>query len=424
MTAPAPTAKQEWQSNWTLVFTSAIGFGFFSVMLSTTGLFMEPVSEEFGWSRALYSSGVSIATLVTAILSPFFGVLIDRFGSRKLALPGVLLTLGSMLLFGLTNGQPWQWMLFWLIFGICAVTIKSTIWTAAVLGVFNKSKGLALGLTMAGTALAQVLVPPIGDWLITGFGWRAAYVWLALGWGSITFVLCFFFFFDIHDVAARKRTKDKAAAAAPAMVDLPGLTARQGARDWALWRVGISNFVVMVLTQGLAAHLIPILTDAGVSRTNAALLSSLGGVAGIVGKLVTGALLDRYRPNWIGGITLAANGLAFLFLLDGVRTPGLIVAAILINGYSAGTKLQICTYLTSSYAGLRNLGAVFGAMYSLVALGSGLGPLVAGFVYDVTGGYTPFLFAGMVGCVCCGLLVLTLPRYPDWQAPPTVPAHA
>jgi MFS family permease len=59
--------------------------------------------------------------------------------------------------------------------------------------------------------------------------------------------------------------------------------------------------------------------------------------------------------------------------------------------------------------------AVFGAMYSLVSLGSGLGPMIAGFVYDTTGGYAPFLLVGTVGCVLCGLLIFTLPRYPDWK---------
>jgi MFS family permease len=108
-----------------------------------------------------------------------------------------------------------------------------------------------------------------------------------------------------------------------------------------------------------------------------------------------------------------------------VRTPELMVAAILVNGYSAGTKLQICTYLTASYAGLRNLGAIFGAMYSLVSLGSGLGPMIAGLVYDTTGGYTPFLLAGTVGCLFCGLIILLLPRYPDWRAAPAMaPASA
>jgi predicted MFS family arabinose efflux permease len=205
------------------------------------------------------------------------------------------------------------------------------------------------------------------------------------------------------------------AAQAPAG-DPPGLSIAEAWRSRALWSIGISTFFMMLLSLGLQIHQVPILTGAGVSRTNAAWLASLFGLAGIAGKLVTGALLDRFRPNWIGGITLAANSIAFLFLLEGIRTPGLIVAAILINGYSAGTKLQICTYLTASYAGLRNLGAIFGAMYSLVSLGSGLGPMIAGIVYDTTGSYTFFLLAGTVGCVFCGALIMTLPRYPDWEA--------
>ena len=207
-----------------------------------------------------------------------------------------------MTLFGLVNGQFWQWAALWLFFGIASACIKSTVWTVAVLGVFEKSKGLALALVMSGTALSQVLVPPVGNWLIADHGWRAAYVWLGLGWGLPTLLMTSFFFFDLHDVAARKRAKAIAAGeAVAAAVNLPGLTVPQASRDWAIWRVGISSFVVMVLTQGLAAHLIPILTDAGVSRTNAALLAGRGGIAGIAGKLSTGVLLDRLRPNWTGG---------------------------------------------------------------------------------------------------------------------------
>jgi MFS family permease len=417
------SAAQEWKSNWTLVLASSVGFSFFSVMLSTTGLFMEPVTRELGWSRTLYSSGVSIATITTAVLSPFFGILIDRLGSRRLALPGVLVTMAAMAAFGLTNGAPWQWMLLWFVFGATSVSIKSTIWTAAVLGVFERSKGLALGLTMAGTALSQVLVPPVGDWLINHFGWRAAYVWLGLGWGSLTFVLCLFFFFDLHDVARRRPAKG-GEAAAPAVADLPGLTVAEAGRDWALWRVGVSNFVVMVLTQGLNAHLIPILTDAGVSRTSAALLSSLGGIAGIAGKLITGALLDRFRPNWIGGLTLGAAALTFLLLMEGIRSPALIVFALLVNGYAAGTKTQITGYLTASYGGMKSFGVVYGTMAALMALAAGLGPLLAGRVYDVFGGYGPFLLAGAIGCALGGAIIISLPAYPKWERKVQEPALA
>jgi predicted MFS family arabinose efflux permease len=408
------TAAQEWKSNWTLVLASAMGFCFFSVMLGTVSLFMQPVSEEFGWGRTLFASGVSIATFTTAILSPFLGIIVDKWGARRLALPGVALTIVSMTAFGLTNGTVWMWIALWLFFGVASACIKSTVWTVAVLGVFNKSRGLALAFVMSGTALSQIFVPPLGNWLILEFGWRAAYVWLGLIWGIPTFLLAYFFFFDLHDVAARKRAKQqKEEAAAP--VELSGLTVPQAARDWALWRVGISNFVVMILTQGLLAHLMPILTDAGVTRTTAAFLMSLSGIAGIAGKLLTGVLLDRFRPNWIGGLTLGAAAITFALLTEGLSSPAAIVIALMVNGYAAGTKTQITGFLTASYGGMKSFGVVYGVMAACMAAAAGLGPLVAGAVYDLTGGYELFLIAGAIGCALGGVLIISLPKYPKWE---------
>lgn len=409
------TAAQEWKSNWTLVLASALGFCFFSVMLGTTSLFMQPVTQEFGWSRTLFASGVSIATFTTAILSPFLGIIVDKWGARRLALPGVVLTIMAITAFGLTNGTVWMWVALWLFFGAASACIKSTVWTVSVLGVFEKSKGLALALVMSGTALSQVFVPPMSNWLIGEFGWRQAYVWLGLSWGIPTLLMTWFFFYDLHDVAARQRAKQAADEATAAAVNLPGLTVPEAARDWALWRIGISNFVVMVMTQGLLAHLVPILTDAGVSRTRAALLMSLSGVAGIAGKLITGVLLDRYRPNWIGGVTLGAAALTFLFLMDGLNSPAAIVFALIVNGYAAGTKTQITGYLTASYGGMKSFGVVYGVMAACMAAASGLGPLVAGVVYDLTGGYGPFLLAGAIGCAFGGVMIVSLPGYPKWE---------
>ena len=124
--------------------------------------------------------------------------------------------------------------------------------------------------------------------------------------------------------------------------------------------------------------------------------------------------MDRYRANWVGGITLGILALAFGLLLDGVRTPVLLFIAMMISGYSAGTKLQICGYLTSRYAGIRNYGAIFGVMGSLIAVGGALGPLLGGVIYDYTGSYNVFVVIGMIGCFIAGLLILTLPRTPVW----------
>lgn len=383
-------------------------------MIGATGIFFDPLAREFGWSRTLLSTGASIATVMTAVLSPFFGALIDRFGSRKVVLPGLLLTIASIAAFSLLNGSPTQWIVLWAIFGLVAVSIKSTAWTAAVLGVFKHSRGLALGLTLSGTAVAQAVVPPLVNWLITDFGWRATYVWMAVGWGGITFLLCVFFFFDARDKPVADDGSMLGDSKTPA--DLPGLTRTQAWRSSALWRVGISNFVVMALTMGLTIHLFPILTSAGVSRSSAAWLMSLSGIAGIIGKLVTGYFLDRFRPNWIGGVTLGAAALAFALLIDGVRSPALIVIAMLVNGYAAGTKTQITGFLTASYGGMRNFGVIYGVMAALMALASGVGPTLAGVIFDQTGGYSWFLILGAAGCVLGGIMMVSLPRLPRWQA--------
>lgn len=420
MVASSLTAKQEWKNNWTLVLAASLGFSFFTVLLASTGLFMGPLGEEFGWSRSLLSSGPSIATVVTAILGPALGYMIDRFGTRRIALPGLILTTASICSFGLLDGSQTQWIFLWVLFGIVSVSIKSTAWTTAVVGVFQQSRGLALGLTLAGTAVAQSVVPPLSNFLITEFGWRAGFVWLAIGWGGITFLVCFFFLFDLRDKAANARkkqtekTEQKTTDEAP--MNLPGLSIAQAWKDSAIIRLAISNFIVMLLTFGLTIHLFPILTEAGVSRETAAWLTGLSGIAGIVGKLVTGVLLDRYRPNWVGGITLGAAAFGFFLLLDGIRSPALIMVALLINGYAAGTKTHITGFLTAGYAGMKNFGSIYGVMASLMALAAGLGPLFAGLSYDFSGDYRWFLIAGTVGCALGGLIMISMPKYPVWQS--------
>lgn len=382
-------------------------------------MFIEPISKEFGWTRTLTSVGFTIAAVATALLSPFFGVLVDRYGSRKIGLPGVVMTMGAICLFYFANGSATQWIVLWLIYAIISITVKTTVWTASVASVFNRSQGLALGITLCGTAAAQAILPPLVDWLITDFGWRMAYVWLALGWGGVTFLTCWFFLYSARDrkfaspQGVNADTDNKAAQ--PSQKDLPGLTIQEAKRSRALWTIALSTFVIMSLTLGLTIHQIPILTEAGVSRTNAAWLASAAGVAGIVGKLVTGVLLDRFRANWVGGLTLAGTALAFGLLLEDVHSPGLIVFAMLVNGYTQGTKLQIASFLTARYAGMRNFGTIYGVMNGIIAFGSAMGPLIAASAFDLAGSYGPFLVIGTIGSILCGFLLLTLPKYPDWS---------
>ena len=397
----------EWKRGWPLVLACFAGFSYFSLMTASLGVFITPLTREFGWSRTLASAGVTIASVWIALLSPFVGILIDRWGPRRLALPGLVAAGFTISAFALADGTPWQWLALWTVYAVVSISVKTTVWTSAVVGAFERSQGLAIGAVLSGTAAAQIITPPLATWLIAEYGWRLAYVSLGCGWGLVTFVLCHLFLRPSVIAHAADRT---AASLVPF-----GLTLLEAKRDQALRRVGICAFIIMLFTIGLQIHQIPILVGAGVSQTDAAWLASLAGGAALVGKFISGLLLDRYRANVVGGLTFGATAIPFLLLLEGMQSPSLIVVAMLINGYAAGSKLQIASYLTSRYAGRRHFGVIYGVIISLVTIGSGFGPIVAGITFDKTSSYSPFLVAGAIGCVFCAFITASLPRYPTWE---------
>ena len=410
-------ARSEWRRHWPLVLAASIAFSFTSVMTASTGLFIEPWTKEFGWSRTLLSSGMSITSITTFLFSPLFGVLIDRHGTRRMALPGLVLLALTIASLSLLDGSVWMWFAIWTVYAAAALCTKSTVWTAGVASAFDAGRGLAIGLTLSGSALAQAITPPLANFLIEAYGWRMAFVWLGLGWGGIAILLCVFLLYDGYDESRKARAADPTRATDKALLDAPGLSMAEAWRSVALWRIAISTFVIMVVTIALVVHQIPILVEIGVDRGAAAWYAGMAGLAGVAGKLVTGWLLDRYAARWVGGLTLAATALTFVLLLIPNRSMTIIFIAMFINGYAAGTKLQIAGYLTSAYGGMKNFGAIFGTMASLIAAGSGLGPLMAGFIYDFWGNYDPSLWIGIVGTLLSAFLIFGLGDYPEWHRP-------
>jgi predicted MFS family arabinose efflux permease len=409
-------ARAEWRQYWPLVIAASLAFSFTSIMTAAAGLFMEPLGKEFGWSRTLLSSGMAISAVTTFFLSPLFGLIIDRIGVRRLALPGLALMALTIASLSLLNGTVWMWFLIWTVYAAAALATKSTVWTASVASAFDAGRGLAMGLVLSGSALAQGITPPLTNWLIDAYGWRTAFVALGLGWGSLALVLCMFWLFDGYDASRKARAANPDQLAGKSLMsDAPGLTVEEAWRSRTLWRIAISTFVIMVVTIALVVHQIPILQSIGVERKVAATYAGIAGLFGVAGKLVTGWLLDRYAARWVGGLTLGATSLTFILLLLPGRSMAIIIAAMLINGYAAGTKLQIAGYLTSAYGGMKNFGLIFGSMASLIAAGSGLGPLMAGFLFDFYGNYDVYLWIGVVGTLFSAWLIFGLEDYPAWH---------
>jgi MFS family permease len=416
---PAPTARQEWRAYWPAVVAGTAGMSFFAMITYQFGLFIGPLEREFGWDRASISFGMTIFTLGSMLLGPLVGALMDRIGTRRIGIVGLALASLAVGSLGFANGSLVQWYFLWLAVAVTAVTVKSTLWSAAVNSLFTTSRGLALAVVLSGTAIGQSLAPLIGNALIEDLGWRWAFRWMGLGWGGIALVLVLLFLRDARDLG---RKAAATADSAPSPASLAGLTSAEAMRDSRILRIAIANLLLSMIGSGVSVHMVPILIQTGQTTAGAAGIAATAGLAGLAGKLVTGWLLDRVQGNLIPFTAYAIAALGYFLLMNRLDTALALTLGVMLLGYSSGAGLQVTAYLVSRYAGMRNFGTIYATIGSTMMLGTSLGPLIAGLIYDTTRSYDLLLTIAIPAAIACGLLFVGLGRYPDFAANSARPA--
>ena len=422
MTQSGGTPREEWRRHWPLVIASTAGFSFPATATYSLGLFMDPLNAEFGWSRSDVSSGLFVLSVVAVLFAPAVGALIDRFGPRRIGIPGIILAMISIASFSLANGSIPQWLGLWFVFSVAVLFAKPTVWSAAVSNAFSAGRGLALGVVLCGTAISQTLTPIIAQQLIDHHGWRFAYRAIAAGWGGLVLVLLLLFFHDAGRGAQRSKAGQGQARTA---VALPGLTFGEALRSRQLAQIAAAITIGSLVSVGISIHLVPILGEAGLSRGQAAQLAGLAGIAGIAGKLLTGGLLDRFRGNLVPFISFALPAAAQSLLYQKSASVPLAAVTVVLMGYAAGAAAQSGTYLVTRYGGMRSFGKIYGIIVSLIGLSLGIGPWVTGKMFDISGDYSMVLLIGIPGNILAGLLVIGLGPYPKFEpVPPLVEGNA
>jgi MFS family permease len=324
-----------------------------------------------------------------------------------------VLTASLFATFSLASGSALQWLALWSGYSLAALAIRNTVWTAAISSLFTAGRGLALGFTLSGTALTATFAPVVAQRLIDDFGWRNAYLYMGLGWGAIVLLLLALFFFDARD---RQRLQQaRTYGHRQQAIELPGLSFAEALRDRALIKIALAAIVFVLLITGISIHLVPILNERGLSRETAAVMAGLAGGMAFAGRLVTGWMLDRWAKGWINFANLASPALTCLILVLASNNLFWTTLAVVILGYANGAFMQVCAYLTSRYGGIRNFGKIFGILSSIVALGLGVGPLIASLIFDVTGSYTSLLIGAVPAAIVSGMLVSALGPYPVWS---------
>lgn len=381
------SAMSEWRSYWFLPLAAALGYATSVLHIYSFGPFIEPLQQEFGWSRAQISSGIMIASIISAVFCVPIGILVDKVGPRRLALIGIIAMCGSVALLSTATGTKTNWFLLWVGTAIGTLWIQATVWTSAVNSRFEASRGLALAITLSGAALSATIFPLAATWLIGEYGWRTAFQALSGMWVILVFPIMFLCFRSAHDDIRKTATAHNPT---PQKV-LKGLTLAQGVRSPALYKLLMASGFFSFTAIGLVVHFVPILTDRGAEPLGAAATASLVGIFSIIGRLGTGFLLDRFPGHRIGAIAFLIPLVGCTLLLIDGSNPIYQVIAAAVFGLTLGSEVDVIAYLAAKYFGLKNFGALYGSLVMALSMGTAFGPLTAGALYDGFGSYTPFL---------------------------------
>jgi MFS family permease len=402
-------ATAEWRQAPLLPIAAGLGYATSVIHIYGLGPYIEPISESFGWSRTQTTAGLALCTLVQAVFAVPIGIAVDRFGPRLLGLIGVPASCGAFALIGTADGTSANWWLLWLVMAAGTLLVQTTIWTSAVATRFSASRGLAFAVTLCGASIAAALFPWLGTMLIADHGWQTAMAMQAAIWAAIAFPLVLLFF------RSASATPETGQGAAATVSPLAGLTLAQGLRTRAYWLLVLACLLFTFTIIAMVVHFLPILTASGLSKAAAAGVAALIGLASIVGRLGTGVLLDRFSASKVGGLIFLfpVAGCLLLILLPG-DLAGAMAAATLI-GLTLGAEVDVIVYLVTRHFGLKAFGALFGGLLAALSIGTAAGPLGAARVFDLTGGYEPFLWLTIAFMVGSSLALFSLPQ-PAFQA--------
>jgi MFS family permease len=401
MTTVAAAPRLALRSPWWVVFGSMIGLivGNGPIVFFTFGLFLGPVTQEFGWDRATFSSSLLVGHMLAALAYPFLGRAIDRYGIRRVSLTSIVLFALSIASLSLTPPSP---TVFIAMAGLCGLVSAGQAplpYAKAVSSWFDERRGLALGIAMTGIGIGATLVPQFARAVIAAYGWRAGYVAL----GALMFAVAF------PTVAIFIREPGRRAFSSGDGV-VPGLTVFEALQTSSFWLLAIPVFLVVTTINGIVGHLVPLLTDRGFEVRQATTVLSAVGLSTIAGRLFAGYLLDRFFAPFVsaGLFLLPLVGVSILVAGAGGSAP--LLAAISL-GFGLGAEVDVIGFLVSRYFGLRAYGEIYGCIFAVFTVGTGLGPVLMGMSFDATQSYNVALTVFGVSLVCASVLISRLGRY-------------
>ncbi|WP_327751868.1 MFS transporter [Sphingobium sp. SJ10-10] len=400
--AHGPFAKEEWRHSWAIVAVAILGCATSSSGFLSLATLLPPILAETGWTRVQAMSAALIYSSSALLLAPSLGRLVDRYGVRRVALPGVFVFALGQVAVGLSGKTIGSWWFTWTLASVGIQFIGPAVWAAAIALRFVANRGLALGMTMAGAGLAPLIVPIVSTMISEAFHWRYFYFLLAAF--SVLALLP-----ALYLALPKQEQVEKQQAAAPSSA-ATGVTLRQALASRLYWRLLLAIGVVSGAIAFLLLTMPDILKDEGYDAFAAATIATMYGPAQIIGRVGGGLLLDRIRGNLLGAIIFFLPALAcFMLLQDDVGSFIFLVPALV--GLAAGVEIDVMAYLVSRYFGLRHYGAIYGVLYGTFSVSLGVAPMAGAMLRQAYGSYDMALGIAMGALLVSSAIMCSLGRY-------------
>jgi len=370
---------------WIVVAGFLLNLAGIGIIMNSMGVFFKPVIESLGFTRGSFALYFTIAALSMMVMAPIMGKLLERYDIRLvMGICTTLMTVSFALFSQCTKLSQFYTLSVFLGIGsagthIIPVSMMVTNW-------FEEKRGLAMGIVFAATGIGGFIFNPFSNWLIENHGWGSAYLVLGVIVGICTIPMAL--------LVVRVRPSDKGlvpygakpGGTAHEEAAASGYTAREALRKPAFWLLAGMILFIAVANMGVLHHIVPYLTDVGISPATAAALMSLHMAVLVAGKLVMGGLTDRIGLTksliaCIVGLTVSIG------LLYGAAAFWVAVAFNVLFGFAISVRTVLPPLMTSACLGQKHFGVIYGFLNIFTTLGSAIGVPLSGYIHDWTQSY-------------------------------------
>jgi len=393
------------------MFVMAIMWGAFS----SFGVFFKPMINDFGWTRAITSGAYSFSILISGIAGILAGRLNDKFGPR-------IVIIGCSLLFGLgfvlmsLIGSLWQLYLF---FGVIVAIGLSGSFVPALSTTarwFIKRRGLMCGITASGAGLGMAIIPPAATWLIASYGWRSAYIIVGIAITAALIIVALFIRRDPGQMGQLPYGANEIEAES-LLFESEGFSMQKALRAWQFWVLCGVAFCCYVCMDTIILHIVPHATDLRISAASAASILAVIGGFNIAGRIIMGGTGDRIGARRALIITFVLMTMSLAWLLV-ANKMWMFYPFAAVFGFGYAGVATLLSLGTAWLFGLSSHGIILGAIIFMSTIGSLIGPVIAGGIYDITESYQmAFLILVIFSIIGIILSILLRPTKTGTNAP-------